>query len=225
MLSQIEKDQYSLIHVKVLASVVGQIISLQHVIGIKVRLLTRQMYKNILSRASWNAPVFVTKGAKSKLLFLRTSARGLNDKGKSLYGKTFYERRVYASSNGYSGSSSNSMEHVSTSSSVKACGKFQKEYQLEARVDKTVTKCTQNPPDAGSEKFEMSLERPLEDGFEMPQEVGFDRPPEVGVETIPEVGCGSKAEATKAKNHDCLFISIITLIMIKRVWRNTARSR
>ena len=37
LLYQIERDQYDLIHVKVLASVVGQIISLQNVIGKKVR--------------------------------------------------------------------------------------------------------------------------------------------------------------------------------------------
>ena len=37
-LCQTEKDQYSLIHVRVLASVIGQIISLQHVIGKRVRL-------------------------------------------------------------------------------------------------------------------------------------------------------------------------------------------
>ena len=38
LLCQTEKDQYSLIHVRVLASVIGQIISLQHVIGKRVRL-------------------------------------------------------------------------------------------------------------------------------------------------------------------------------------------
>ena len=203
VLSQIEKDQYSLIHVKVLASVVGQIISLQHVIGKKVRLLTRQMYKCILSRASWNAPVFVSEAAKSELLFWKTNARGLNDKGKSLYGKTFYELGVYAdaSSTGYGGFIE-PYGHILTSSSMKAFGKFQKEYELEARVDTTLTKCTQNPPDAGSESSEMSLERTPEVGFEMPPEVGFDRPPEVGVETIPEMGCGSKPEAIKVKNQN-----------------------
>ena len=65
LLYQVEKDRYSLVPVKALASVVGQIISLQNVIGKKVRLLTRQTYSCILSRASWNAPVRVTDEAKS----------------------------------------------------------------------------------------------------------------------------------------------------------------
>ena len=105
LLCQTEKDQYSLIHVRVLASVIGQIISLQHVIGKRVRLLTRQMYQCILSRASWNAPVFVTEEAKSELLFWKANARVLNDKGKSLHGKTFYQLCIFAdaSSTGYGG--------------------------------------------------------------------------------------------------------------------------
>ena len=105
LLYQIERDQYDLIHVKVLASIVGQIISLQNVIGKKVRLLTRQMYGCILSRASWNAPVIVKEGAKSELLFWRNHARSLNAEGKSLDRKSFYELCLFAdaSSSGYGG--------------------------------------------------------------------------------------------------------------------------
>lgn len=105
LLYQIDKDQYNLIPVRFLASVVGQIISLQNVIGKKVRLLTRQMYKCILSRASWNAPVIVTESAKSELLYWRENARILNDFGKCLDRKTFYEFRLFAdaSSTGYGG--------------------------------------------------------------------------------------------------------------------------
>ena len=64
-LYQTDKDLYSLIPVKALASAVGYIIALQNVIGNK----TRQMYRCILSRASWNAPVIVTDEAKSELTF------------------------------------------------------------------------------------------------------------------------------------------------------------
>ena len=50
-----------LVHVKVLASVTGQIISLQSVLGNKVRLRTRELFNCINARASWNAPVLVSK--------------------------------------------------------------------------------------------------------------------------------------------------------------------
>ena len=84
LLYQVEKDRYSLIPVKALELVVGQIISMQNVIGKKVRLLTRQIYSCILSRASWNAPVRVTDEAKSELLFWKANVRSLNALGKSL---------------------------------------------------------------------------------------------------------------------------------------------
>ena len=74
LLFQIDKDQYSLVRVKGLASVESQIISLQNVVGKKVRLMSRQMYRCILSRASWNAPVIVTDEARSELLFWKTNA-------------------------------------------------------------------------------------------------------------------------------------------------------
>ena len=106
LLYQTDKDQYSLVHVKRLAPVVGQIISLQNVVGKKVkkvRLMSRQMYRCILLMASWNAPVIVTDEAMSELLFRKTNARSLNGLGKSLETETFYEVCLYAdaSSNGY----------------------------------------------------------------------------------------------------------------------------
>ena len=84
VLYQTDRDRYSLIHVRALASVVGQIISLQNVIGKKVSLKTRQMYRCILSRASWNAPVIVSEEAKAELIFWRRNARDLNSIGKCL---------------------------------------------------------------------------------------------------------------------------------------------
>ena len=49
----------------------GQIISLhvQSVIGNKVRLRTREMFKCINSRASWNAPVLVSEEALAEIEF------------------------------------------------------------------------------------------------------------------------------------------------------------
>lgn len=105
LLYQFERDLYSLIPVRALASVVGQIISLQNVIGKKVRLMTRELYSCILSRASWNAPVLVTDEAKSELLFWKENARSLNASGKNLSTKTFIEACLFAdaSSKGYGG--------------------------------------------------------------------------------------------------------------------------
>lgn len=105
LIYQIERDLYSLIHVRVLASVIGQIISLQNVIGKKVRLMTREMYSCILSRASWNAPVVVTDKAKAELLFWRKEARILNNSGKTISKYLLYEACLFAdaSNSGYGG--------------------------------------------------------------------------------------------------------------------------
>ena len=72
------------VHVKVLASVTGQIISLQSVLGNKVRLRTRELCNCINARASWNAPVLVSKLAISELEYWNTNVVNLNLKGKSL---------------------------------------------------------------------------------------------------------------------------------------------
>ena len=172
LLCQTEKDQYSLIHVRVLASVIGQIISLQHVIGKRVRLLTRQMYQCILSRASWNAPVFVTEEAKSELLFWKANARVLNDKGKSLHGKTFYQLCIFAdaSSTGYGGFIE-PYEHALISGSGRT-------YSGSPAVDSSSMYMQKD----------VSFKSPSEVEFERPPEVGYERPPEVGYERPPEVG-------------------------------------
>ena len=89
---------YGLVPVKTLASVVCQItcISLQSVIGKKVRLMTREIYICILARASWNALVMITKEAKVKLLFWKYNARSLNASGKKLNTKTSFEACLFA---------------------------------------------------------------------------------------------------------------------------------
>lgn len=89
LLYRVEKDHYSLVPEKALASVVGQTISLQNVIGNKVRLPTRQMFSCILSRASWEAPVRATGEAKSEVVFWKANARSLNASRKSLNTKIF----------------------------------------------------------------------------------------------------------------------------------------
>ncbi|MEW8546455.1 MAG: reverse transcriptase domain-containing protein [Candidatus Thiodiazotropha sp.] len=119
LLYQVEKNLYSLVHVKVLASVVGQIISLQNVIGKKVRLMTRQMYNCILMRASWNAPVIVTEQAKEELKFWRENVRVYNNEGKCMQQNTFAEICMFsdASSKGYGGYLEGCIESLEVGSS------------------------------------------------------------------------------------------------------------
>ncbi|XP_072166403.1 uncharacterized protein [Diadema setosum] len=58
-----------LVLVRELASVAGQIISTQPAVGLVVQLKTREIFKCINSRASWNAPVLVSDEAVSEFKF------------------------------------------------------------------------------------------------------------------------------------------------------------
>jgi hypothetical protein len=84
VLFQISGDKLDLIPVRFLASVVGQIISLQSVLGKLVSLRTRYLHKCILSRASWNAFVKVSTHAIDELRFWLGNARVLNREGRCL---------------------------------------------------------------------------------------------------------------------------------------------
>ena len=94
-----------LVHVKVLASVTGQIISLQSVLWNNVRLRTRDLFKCINARASWNAPVLVSKLAISELEYWNTNVVNLNLMGKSLQCLQICLFYIYtdASATGYGG--------------------------------------------------------------------------------------------------------------------------
>jgi len=63
LLFQIIGDKLNLVHVRALAGVVGQILSLQSVLGKIVSRMSRYMYKCILTQASWNALVKVSTEA------------------------------------------------------------------------------------------------------------------------------------------------------------------
>lgn len=67
-----------------LASVVGQLISMQIVIGNTVRFYTRYLYECVMARASWNAPVKISSQAYTELLFWDQSLRRLNDQGNDI---------------------------------------------------------------------------------------------------------------------------------------------
>ena len=102
---QMRLDKVNLLNVKVLAAFVGQVISMQGVLGKIVRLKTRELYKCILSRASWKAPVLVSKEAIQELSFWRRNASGMNTEGKAIERNTFFEVSLFsdASSSGYGG--------------------------------------------------------------------------------------------------------------------------
>ena len=105
ILFQIKSDQYNIILVRALASVTGQIISLQSVIGNKVRLRTREMFKCINSRASWNAPVLVSEEALAEIEFWKSNLHTLSSQGKPLKDSelSLYNIFVDASAVGYGG--------------------------------------------------------------------------------------------------------------------------
>ena len=105
-----------LLHVRVLAGVVGQIVSIKSVLGSVVCRMTRYLYRCILSRASWNAKVKVSVEAAEELQFWFDHARSLNAYGKNLSQENEVDVCVFtdASSVGYGGFvSSNRAEMIS----------------------------------------------------------------------------------------------------------------
>ena len=84
LIYRIESEKYYLLPARLLASAVGQIISLTHSIGRLVRLKTRALYRCIDTRSSWNALVWVDHEAYDEIIFWRKEVRALNDKGLSI---------------------------------------------------------------------------------------------------------------------------------------------
>ena len=72
------KKANRLIPVRELAGVAGQIISMQSAVGMIVQLKTKEVFKCINSRASWNAPVLVSKEAETELLFWYKNVERVN---------------------------------------------------------------------------------------------------------------------------------------------------
>lgn len=63
-----------------LAGLIGQIISMQCGLGSVVRLRTRALYKCLLTKASWDAPVMIQSDAFKELIFWKENLSGLNGK-------------------------------------------------------------------------------------------------------------------------------------------------
>ena len=71
-----------LIKVRFIACIIGQIISIQTVLGKIVQLKTRELFKSIMSRASWNAPIILAKEAVIELEYWRTNVSCMNSTGQ-----------------------------------------------------------------------------------------------------------------------------------------------
>ena len=65
-------------HVRVIARLIGQLISMQSAMGPIVRLRSMSLYQCVLSRASWDAPVLVTSKAFDEILFWKCNIHSLN---------------------------------------------------------------------------------------------------------------------------------------------------
>ena len=93
----------AMISARCLASVGGQIISMQGAMGPVVRLLTRSLYDCLLARAGWDAPVIVNSKAVDEIIFWMENTAILNGRDLSIIEQ--YSSIVYsdASGTGYGG--------------------------------------------------------------------------------------------------------------------------
>ncbi|VDI73324.1 Hypothetical predicted protein [Mytilus galloprovincialis] len=97
-----------LFRVKFIASLVGQIISMQPVLGDQARLRTRYLYQCILQRASWNAKVLVSTDAFEECIFWEHKVESFNEIGYRLSQLTYNVPQDYyvfsdASGTGFGG--------------------------------------------------------------------------------------------------------------------------
>ncbi|VDI75826.1 Hypothetical predicted protein [Mytilus galloprovincialis] len=81
-----------------LASIIGQIISMQGAMGPVVRLRKRSMYDCLLYRASWNAPVLLNSKALDEIVFWKENVAILNGRDLSIVEQ--YSCIVYSDASG-----------------------------------------------------------------------------------------------------------------------------
>ena len=105
VLSVIANSKMPLIKVRFIACIIGQIISMQTVLGKIVQLKTRELYKSIMSRASWNAPIMLAKEAVNELEYWRANVSCMNSTGQYVSPNLDSEVLIYsdASGDGYGG--------------------------------------------------------------------------------------------------------------------------
>ncbi|KAL5010755.1 hypothetical protein ScPMuIL_013060 [Solemya velum] len=97
------QNRGGLVRARFLASVIGQIISMQAGMGSVVRFHTHCMYKCLLTRSSWNASIFLDSKAKDEIRFWKENSKELN--GQDLVGSNECTISVYsdASDTGFGG--------------------------------------------------------------------------------------------------------------------------
>ena len=71
-------EESRFVHVKRIASIVGQIVSLSPSYGAVTQIMTRYLHFIVNSRHSWNSSVFVHDEGKNELLFWRDNLNALN---------------------------------------------------------------------------------------------------------------------------------------------------
>ena len=105
MLCQLVKQELRIVPARFAASIAGLIISMQMVLGKIVRLRTRQLYKCIYTRLSWDAPVYISEKAEQEVKFWSESARVMNLKGRTFSKNIDFEAVMFcdASSESYGG--------------------------------------------------------------------------------------------------------------------------
>ena len=105
LMFQMRADKAHIVPARFLASVVGQIVSMQQVFEGLVCLKTRALYHCLDSRLSWDSCVFVSQKALEELDFWRAHARALNEKGMAIFEQRNVDVSVFsdASGTGYGG--------------------------------------------------------------------------------------------------------------------------
>ena len=87
-----------MVHVRALASIVGQIVSMSRAIGYLVRLFTRHLYATVSRRFTWNSYVFLNGRVKAELEFWKASIHHLN--GHSIWFASSAVRVAYSDASG-----------------------------------------------------------------------------------------------------------------------------
>ncbi|XP_071149234.1 uncharacterized protein [Mytilus edulis] len=83
---------------RLVASLVGQIISMQAAMGSVVRLRTRSLYECIMQKASWDSPVSIKEKAFDEVVFWKENVEFLN--GKELLDEKVCTSVVYTDASG-----------------------------------------------------------------------------------------------------------------------------
>ena len=105
MLYQLCTQKLRIVPARFAASITGQIISMQTVLGKIVRLRTRELYKCIDSRLSWDSPVYISEKAEQEVKFWSDTVKFINLKGRDFNESVDFETVLFcdASSVGYGG--------------------------------------------------------------------------------------------------------------------------